>query len=139
MHIFTLLALLTLITLGIQLLFTEKVDGLHYGLVLLAGLLILCGQAFEQPNPTLTANKYRTTVTYQDGHQIELGYKNTDDFLADAKLEAEVNNDKVKTHTVDDLKAENITTENGVIFKLYYYNVKTWDGEKWIKEDWSTK
>lgn len=71
MHILTLLALLTVLSLGIQLLVSNKVDAVHYGLVLLAGVLVLGGQIHENKlNQTLTANKYRTTVTYQDGHQI---------------------------------------------------------------------
>lgn len=107
----------------------------HYGLVLLAGVMILGGQIHENKlNQTLTANKYRTTVTYQDGHQIELGYKNTEDFLADAELEAKTNNDKVKTHNVEDMKSEIITTEKGLTFKLYYDDVKIWNGEKWTKQ-----
>lgn len=67
MHILTLLALLTLLSLGVQLLVSDKVDAVHYGLVLLAGVLILGGQIHENKlNQTLTANKYRTTVTYDD-------------------------------------------------------------------------
>lgn len=66
MHILTLLALLTLLSLGVQLLVSDKVDAVHYGLVLLAGVLILGGQIHENKlNQTLTANKYRTTVTYR--------------------------------------------------------------------------
>ena len=62
----TLLALLTLLSLGVQLLVSDKVDAVHYGLVLLAGVLILGGQIHENKlNQTLTANKYRTTVTYR--------------------------------------------------------------------------
>ena len=38
MHILTLLALLTLLSLAIQLLVSDKVDAVHYGLVLLAGV-----------------------------------------------------------------------------------------------------
>ena len=119
MHILTLLALLTLLSLG----------------VFILGCLI----HENKLNQTLTANKYRTTVTYTNGHQIELGYKNTDDFLADAELEAKTNNDKVQTHNVEDMKSEIITTEKGLTFKLYYDDVKIWNGEKWINEDSSNK
>ena len=135
MHILTLLALLTLLSLGVQLLVSDKVDAVHYGLVLLAGVLILGGQIHENKlNQTLTANKYRTTVTHTDGHQIELGHKNTDDFLADAELEAKTNNDKVQTHNVEDMKSEIITTEKGLTFKLYYDDVKIWNGENGLKK-----
>lgn len=102
---------------------------------MLAGVLILGGQIHENKiNQTLTANRYRTTVTYTDGHQIELGYKNTDDFLADAELEAKTNNDKVQTHNVEEMKSEIITTEKGLTFKLYYDDVKIWNGENGLKK-----
>ena len=31
-------------------------------------------------------------------------------------------------------KSEIITTEKGLTFKLYYDDVKIWDGEKWTKQ-----
>ena len=102
---------------------------------MLTTVLILGGQIHENKlNQTLTANKYHTTVTHQDGHQIELGYKNTDDFLADAELEAKTNNDKVQTPNVENMESEIITTEKGLTFKRYYDDVKIWNGEKWLKQ-----
>jgi hypothetical protein len=54
--------------------------------------------------------------------------------LADAELEAKINNDKVQTHNVEDMKSEIITTEKGLTFELYYDDVKIWNGEKWTKQ-----